>query len=689
MKQMNIKILISAILAFFAINLSAQYTNIPFEASAFPGKEEGVKEAIKNIKEGDKSLNISAPDYRTALSFYLKANNFNPNNAELNYKMGVCYFNTKKFTNATTHLEKALILNPRVALDLKFLLAKCYHFDYKFDEAIEMLVQFRQILDPQSVAQYEKAIEKEIVECKTGKDLVANPIRVVIENLGDKINSPYPDYSPVISADRSVIFYTSMRPSTTGGEIDEIRNQYFEDIYFSSKDNMGNWTTVQNPGKPLNSENHDAVVGLSPDGQQIYIFKGETNGDIYTSKLDGNVWSKPESLGKNINSPFHESSASFSYDFLTVYFVSDRIDGYGGHDIYKSKKDENGKWGFAENLGGDINTPYEETGIFAHPDGKTFYFSSKGHNTMGGFDIFKITFENGKWSAPINMGYPLNTTGDDVFFSVSADGKYGYYSTSAAGGLGSHDIYQISFLGKEKELVTNTEDNLIAYRNSGVKERVIEQKIDIEEVNLMILKGTIIDEYTKEPLFATIELTDLSTNKVVATFENNKSTGKYLVSLPGGKNYGITVNSDQCLFYSDNVDLTKNAGYNEVVKDIQLKKIAVGSSVVLKNIFFDSGKSTLKPESQKELENLMKMLNDIPTLKIEISGHTDNVGAAAMNKKLSQDRAKAVVDYVVSKGINADRLTFVGYGFDQPKASNETPEGRQENRRTEFKVLSR
>jgi outer membrane protein OmpA-like peptidoglycan-associated protein/tetratricopeptide (TPR) repeat protein len=673
---------------FLSVSL-ALGQNVAFEASAFAGKEDGLKVALKNIKNGDKQFKSSPPNYHKALEYYLKANNFNPNNAALNYKIGACYFHTRKYEKATVHLEKAKNLDEKAGFDLKFLLAKCYHLDYKLDEAIELLVQFRQTLDPQTITQYEKAIEKEINECKTAKELIKDPIRVVIDNMGKGINSKYPEYSPVVTADRSIVFFTSRRQTTTGGQIDESINQYFEDIYFTQKDSTGAWGSAINPGKPLNSENHDAVVGISPDGQQIYIFKGEDNGDIYTSRLDGEIWTKPESLGKNINSPYHEASASFSFDFLTVYFVSNRPDGYGGHDIYKSRKDEKGRWGPAENLGGDINTPFEEAAIFAHPDGKTFYFSSKGHNTMGGFDIFKITYKDGKWSAPQNMGYPLNTTGDDVFFSISADGKYGYYSSSKSGGEGGHDIYQITFLGKEKPLVTNTEDNLLAFRTTGVQEKVIEEKVDIQEVNMMILKGTITDEYTKEPLFATIELTDLSTNKVVATFENNKASGKYLLSLPAGKNYGITVNSDECLFYSDNIDLRESDGFNELVKDIQLKKISVGSSVVLKNIFFDSGKSTLKKESEAELATLLKMMNDVPTLKIEISGHTDNVGSATFNKKLSERRAKAVVDYLIGKGISNDRMTFVGYGFEKPKASNDTPEGRQENRRTEFKVLSR
>jgi outer membrane protein OmpA-like peptidoglycan-associated protein/tetratricopeptide (TPR) repeat protein len=674
----------------FSGGLSLFGQNVSFEKSNFPGKEKLFKEVMKIMKSADKLYSADYPDYKTALDLYLRANSFNPNNAELNFKIGKCYFERKNYQKATEYLEKAKSLDEHVDLELNFLLAKCYHIDYKFDKAIDLLIKFRQTLDPQTIKEYEKAIEKEINECKTGKKLVANPVRVYIKNLGPAVNTKYPDYSSVVNADNSILYFTSMRPSTTGGGIDEIRQQYFEDIYFTKKDSLGNWEKAKNPGKPLNSDNHDAVVGLSPDGQQIYIYKGETNGgDIFTSKLDGKVWTKPVSLGKNVNTAYHESSASFSFDFLTIYFVSNRPDGYGGHDIYRCKKDEKGRWGVAENLGGDINTPFEEASIFALPDGKTFYFSSKGHNTMGGYDIFKITYEDGKWSEPQNLGYPVNTTGDDVFFSISANGKYGYYSSRTKDGFGSLDIYEIAFLGKEKEVVTNNEDNLLAFRTEGVKEEVIEKKVEIQDVNLMILKGTITDEYTKEPLPATIELTDLTNNKIVATFENNKATGKYLVSLPAGKNYGITVNSENCLFYSDNVNLTDKQGYKEVVKDIQLKKIAVGSKVVLKNIFFDSGKATLKPESQKELENLINILNEVKTLKIEISGHTDNVGSAKFNKALSERRAKAVVDYLISKGISADRLTYKGYGFDQPIATNDTPEGRQQNRRTEFKVISR
>lgn len=685
---MTNKIFIAAFLLAFSItNLLAQ--NVEFEKANFPGKEAEFKEALKAYKEGVKLYESTPPSYNEALIQFSRANSFNPNNANLNYMIGRSFFMTKNYEKAKNYLEKAKSLNPKIAFDLNYLLGKIAHFNYDFDKAIALLTEFRQGLDPKLIHVYEKAISKEIEECKNGKLLMEKPTRVIINNIGKSINSKNPEYSPVVNADRSVIFFTSRRETTTGGLVDETNGQFFEDIYFSKKSTGGTWETPTNPGPPLNSNSHDAIVGLSPDGQQLYIYKDENGGDIYFSKLNGNIWEKPAKLSKEINSEYHESSASFSFDYLTIYFVSDKPGGYGEHDIYKSTKDASGRWTDPVNLGGDINTPYDEASIFALPDGKTFYFSSKGHNSMGGYDIFRITYENGKWSEPENIGYPVNTSGDDVFFTISASGKFGYYATKKDDGVGSLDIYEIIFLGEEKQVVDNTEDNLLAFRTEGVQERVIETAEKIEKINMTLLKGTITDKFTHEPLSAKIELVDLEKNQVIATLESNKASGKYLVTLPAGKNYGITVKAENCLFYSENVDLTNAAGYNETVKDIELMKIEVGSKVVLKNIFFDSGKSTLRPESEPELANLLKFMTEIPTLKIEISGHTDNVGSAAVNKKLSEARAKAVVDYMITKGVATDRMTYKGYGFDQPVASNDTAEGKQQNRRTEFKVLSR
>lgn len=682
-KYFLVLVLIITPLLFFGQSVS-------FEKNNFPNREQELKEAKKNLKEGEKLFTSEPKNYKQALDFFIPANLFNPNNSELNYKIGVCYFETRNYKDAKKYLEKARSLDSKVASDLLYYLAQCNHILYNFELAIDLYKDYKQQLSPEEIKSKESIIDKKIAECNTGIKLMQNPVRVFIDNLGPLVNSVYPDYSPIVNADESVLFFTSKRNTSTGGQTDPINGGFYEDIYYSEKIN-NKWTEAKNPGKPLNTEFHDAIIGLSADGQQLYTYNGDEGGDIYYSKLDGDNWLNPKKLDKQINSEYHENSASFSFDNMTIYFSSDRPNGYGGHDFYKCTKNAKGKWGEAVNLGSEINSAYDDAGIFAHPDGKTFYFSSKGHDGMGGYDIFKITYENGMWSQPVNLGFPINTTGDDFFFSINANGKHGFYaSAKPEGGYGHYDIYMVTFLGPEKTPIENSEDNLIAVKTKAVKEKTLESSVKIETVNLTIMKGMVGDEYTKEPLFATIELTDNTTNQIIATFETNKKTGKYLVSLPSGKNYNITVKSENCLFHSENIDIQKSdAEYNEILKDIYLKKIEVGSKVILKNIFFDVAKATLRDASKTELSNLLKLMNDIPTLKIEISGHTDNVGSAAYNKKLSEDRAKAVVDYLVNNGISKDRLTYAGYGFDQPIASNSTEEGKQQNRRTEFKVISR
>lgn len=317
------------------------------------------------------------------------------------------------------------------------------------------------------------------------------------------------------------------------------------------------------------------------------------------------------------------------------------------------------------------------------------YFSSQGLNTMGGYDIFKSTLVNGIWTDPVNLGYPINTPDDDVFFAISASGKHGYYSSFNASGYGEKDIYIITFLGDEKPMLLNNEDNLLASAAEPVKERVIAPPVAITTAQITILKGVITDEKTGQPLEAAIELVDNDKNEVIANFKSNSTTGKYLVSLPSGKNYGIAVKADGYLFHSENFTIPATASYQEITKDIALKKFDVGSKIVLKNIFFDFDKATLRKESTNELERLTKLLNDMPSLKIEISGHTDSKGNAAYNQTLSDARSKSVVDYLIAKGIAADRLTHKGYGLTQPIATNDTEEGRQLNRRTEFKIISK
>lgn len=664
--------------------------NVEFTKDNFKDNKDGLKEAKKNIENGDEFFKNGSLFYKLALDPYLAAFKFNPNNALLNYKIGKCYLYSNYKLKSIPYLEKALSLNPNVDPQIHYVLAKAYHLDMQWDKAIQEFKSFQQSLGKgDEFAQLKEDANKHIEECNTGKEMVQHPIRVLIDNVGPEINSQYPDYGPVISADESIMLFTSRRPNTTGGKIDAQINEPFEDIYVSTR-RAGKWTTAVNMGPPINTDDHDANSGLSADGQKFLIYIGKNNGDLYEAELKGSNWSKPEQMNKNINTDFHESSACYSPDGKSVYFVSDKPDGgLGDRDIYVSVKEKKDKWGKAVNLGNVINTKYGEEGCFLHPDGKTLYFSSQGHKTMGGYDIFKSVYENGKWSEPENLGYPINTPDDDVFFVVSASGKHGYYSSFSASGYGEKDIYVVTFLGPEKKMILNNEDNLLASLAAPIKETVIAPVVEVKNASLTILKGVITDALTTKPLEATIDIIDNQKNEVVATFTSNSASGKYLVSLPAGKNYGIAVKKEGYLFHSENFDIPATAAFQEVTKDIALKNVAVGTKIILKNIFFDFDKATLRPESTNELQRLIALLNEVPTMKIEISGHTDAKGAADYNQKLSQSRAKAVVDYLVKAGIAADRLTFAGYGKDQPIATNDTDEGRQLNRRTEFKIISK
>ncbi len=664
--------------------------NVDFNKENFKDNKDGLRDAKKNIDVGDALWEQGTIFYKQAIAPYLLANNFNPNNALLNFRIGACYLYSNTKIKSIPFLEKSLSLNPDADIQQHLMMGKAYHLDKQWDKAIEELKTFQnKVPVTKDTKELLEEVSKQIEECITGKELIKTPVRVFIDNVGNAINTEYSDYGPVISADESVMMFTSRRNTTTGGAMDQFTNEYMEDIYVSTKVN-GKWSPAQNIGPPINTKRHDATMGLSADGQILYVYVDDKgDGNIYECNLLGTTWSKPEKLNKNVNTDFHESSASLSADGRILYFVSNRTDGFGDRDIWMSQKDANGKWGKPSNLGPTINTHYGEEGVFIHPDGKTLYFSSQGHKTMGGYDIFKSVFENGKWSEPVNLGYPVNTPDDDVFFVMAANGKHGYYSSIKTDGLGEKDIYMITFLGSEKPMVLNNEDNLLGSAAAPVKENVIAPALAIKEAQLTILKGIITDEKTKLPLDATVELVDNAKNEVIASFVSNSSTGKYLVSLPAGKNYGIAVKKDGYLFHSENFDIPASAAFQEVTKDVALKSLAVGNKIVLNNIFFDFDKSTLRPESTNELERLVKLLNDNGTLKIEISGHTDSKGAAEYNKTLSQSRAKAVVDYLVKAGIKADRLTFMGYGKEQPIATNDTDEGRQQNRRTEFKVMSK
>jgi len=690
------KLLLFVISLAMTISVVAQ-KDIPFDKDYFSAEQKtALKAAIKQIKEGDKLFEDKIPLYSQAIEYYLKANDFNPNNALLNYKIGKCYLHTIQKPKSKKYLEMARLLNPKVRPDLIYLLARSYHLNLQLEEAISTFEEYRGSLSPKELTEQGDIIDRKIEECYVAMKMVAQPVRIFVDNLGKGVNSKYPEYGPYINADEDVIMFTSTRPNTTGGKIDERDLKYFEDIYISKK--KGNiWTEAVNPGKPLNTNSHDAIVGVSTDGKHALIYKGEDNsGDIFECRIDeeGN-WKSPKRLPKEINTKYHESSASFSPDMKHLYFVSDKPGGFGKKDIYItsiSLKGSKEKLDFEEalNLGAVINTPYDEEGVFIDVTGNTLYFSSKGHNTMGGYDIFKTTFKNGKWTKPVNLGYPINTADDDIFFSFSRDGRHAYYSSFDSDGYGDRDIYMITLLGPEKEHMFIEDNDLLAFQTISLKEDLMLDKVDIKENQLTIVKGRVLDALTLTPLGGVpVSIYDNALGRVISSFESGSSTGKYMVSLPSGKNYGFSANAKDYLFYSENLIIPPTTSVQEIEMDILLNKVEVGSKIILKNIFFDFDKTTLRTTSTAELNRLIKMLNDFPTMKIEISGHTDNVGSDAYNKTLSLGRAKAVADFLIDHGIDKERVSYAGYGESQPIESNGTEEGRQMNRRTEFKVLSK
>ncbi|HLG03862.1 MAG TPA: OmpA family protein, partial [Bacteroidia bacterium] len=628
--------------------------------------------------------------FKMAMDEYIQANAFNPNSAVLNYRMAVCYFNIpNQKTMGLLYIEKAVKINPSVDPEVQFYFGRLNHLSAQWDKAITAYRSYNQSLQNDPAKNREKIddMARKIQECVNGKEMEKNPQRVFIDNVGAAVNTEDPEYIPLIIADESVLMFTSRRETSTGGKKDPSQ-QYYEDIYMSTMVN-GRWGIPVNLGKPINGDDHDATSGLSPDGQTLFIYRHTNNGDIYESDLKGTKWSDPEKLGKNINSSGHESSASLSFDGKKLFFVSDREGGHGHRDIWYSTKDAKSRWGPSVNLGQPINTKYGEEGVFMHQDGKTIYFSSQGHTTMGGYDIFKSEFKDGKWGAPVNLGWPINGPDDDVFFVISADGKHGYYASNKMEGYGEKDIYKITFLGAEKPLALSNEDNLLSGNARPVKSVEAAKTVEIKTAQVTLLKGTVTDKLSKMPVGASIELVDNTMRMTIATFTANSSTGKFLVSLPSGKNYGIAVKADGYLFHSENFDIPASENYQEITKDIELGKIDVGSTIVLRNVFFDYNKSTLKPESFTELDRLVKVMVDNPTIRIELSGHTDATGTDEHNQKLSEDRAKSCTDYLISKGIGADRLQYAGYGESKPIDSNDTEKGRAVNRRTEFKILSR
>ncbi len=608
--------------------------------------------------------------YDKALPLLLELDALDQGNANVNFRIGECYLHSLTHkADAVTYLQDAILATTetyneesakerKAPQDAYYQLGRAYHFAYKFDEAIEALQHYKTLLKGKTEAEKQMLldVDKEIEYCENGKSIMKRPQqKMEIINL-KAINSPYDEYAPLITADEATIIFTSRREGSTGGKTTE-EGKYYEDVYTSEKVN-GEWNEPVSIGTNINTVEHDASIALSVDGQTLLTYKDDLgDGNIYISKLIGDIWTAPVKMGTTINSKAWEPSASISADGQTLYFVSDRSGGFGGRDIYRVKKLPNGEWSRAENLGSEVNTSNDEDAPYIHPDGVTLFFSSQGHKSMGGFDIFVTNInEEGNWTEAYNIGAPINTTGDDVFYVPSADGKRAYYSSFKADGVGGQDLYLIKYP-------------------------------DAKEIPLTVIKGTFKDADGSVPDDATITVTDITTSEIQGIYKPNSKTGKFLFILEPGKNYSVTYEANDRLFKSENLNIPQGSSYREISNPITLAPIKVGAKVTLNNIFYDFDKASLRSESQSELDKLYELMVNNSKMVIEIASHTDAKGTDEYNLKLSQERSKSVVAYLVSKKIEPARLVAKGYGESKPIADNNTEEGMQLNRRTELTIL--
>lgn len=616
---------------------------------------------VVTFKNADKKAANYATEARIAMMQgqplkaieYLKmALEVEPNFIDVISTLGSFYYEyNKDISKAEENFKKVIELDPKYDFNVYIKLAQIKLSQQNYEEAKNYANIVIDSKDETATDRLKKECQLIIANCDFSKDAMSHPVPFNPINMGDGVNSTQDEYFAALTADNKYIYLTRSSKGTNG-----------EDIWYSIQNNKV-WSKSAPVSSNINSsDNNEGAHTISPNGKYLIytgcnLPDGLGSCDLYMAKRSGDDWEIPRNLGPSINSRGWESQPSISGDGKDLYFLR-RVGNQT--DIFVSHLDE--KIGFtpAVSVGNIINTDGLEERPFIHPDNQTLYFSSDGHPGLGGLDMYVSKRKaDGTWSTPENLGYPINTSNRESGLFVSSDGKTAYFSSDRKGGIGGEDIYYF-------DLPEAARPAQVTY-----------------------VKGIITDADTKMPLQANIQLFDIETGTKVMSMSSDAKNGSFLVTLPVGKDYMYNVSKDGYLFYSENFSL-KNYTSNEPFQlNIALNKIKEGISIVLKNIFFETAKATLKDESKTELNKLVELLTKNTTIKIEIGGHTDNVGADAENLKLSEARALAVKNYLIANGISADRLSSKGYGETMPIADNSTEAGRANNRRTEFKVIAK
>ena len=626
-------------LIIFALLLPKSYCQIPLSSTnkkAISAYEKGL-EALKN-----RNLEMAFSEFEEAIE---KDKLF----AEPYFQLGRLYEQNRQFGNAILNYEKAVNAQEKTAVtEMAAQQAGQLHLkkgEYKL--ALAFLEKGLPSVAPSKKKRYISRIES----CKFALDEINKPLIINPLELPKSVNKFDSQYFPTLTADRETLIFTG--------------NQDSEENLYQTTFKDSTWSIPTSISDKINTKENEGTATISADGRTLVFTscggrKSFGSCDLYISYKQGDSWTSPQNLGININSPEWDSQPSLSADGRTLYFVSDRKGSLGQRDIWVSKLDSINAWGKATNLGTPVNTPEDDLSPFIHANGRTLFFSSEGHVGMGGLDLYFTENQGDKWKEPENLGYPLNTFEDQVALFITADGKKAYYS-----------------------LERSQDDK---YRRAKIVAIDVPQGLQAKFKATSFLKGTVYDAQTKQKLQADIELIALKNNEILGKTSSDTQTGTYTSVLTGGGTYGVFVSKKGYFFKSLNFDFTDKIGSDKIL-DIALEPIKKEAKEILNNIFFDSAKWDLKPESTVELDKLVALLKANPTSPLEISGHTDDVGKDTDNLILSQKRAKSVLDYLVVKGVNPLKIKSEGYGKTRPFLPNNSEENRRLNRRIEVKFL--
>ncbi len=767
--------------------------------------------------------------YDEALKYYLRLYEYGSNDKALNYKIGVCYLGSSNKKAALKYLQES---SPEIAIDYYLLLGKAYQYNFKYSEAREAYEKFFELQNNWSRKKKLNHLMQLKRECLFGQTALKDSTPVFIYNMGPIMNTYYDDYNAYMLPDDSVFLYTTRRPKKEPRKRTS-RFKFNEKILYSD----GGYYDLPEETyllKNLKRSKHNALAGYNYKEDKLYYYRGKkNNGDIYSAEFKKGKAKKQRNIHGKVNHiAYKETSFSVS-DNGVGYFVSDRRGGEGGKDIWQCKKVGNNRYGRLKNMGNVINTPFDEECVYITPDGNTLYFSSNGHEGMGGFDVFKSEkLENGTWTNPVNLGYPINSPADELFYHPTQNPDIALYAAVRADGYGGLDIYKIvkdnripfTLFGFATDNTTgeklnaaisvfNSGDSLIATTNVDslsynylipfddkgdfyavvnvdgyqslkqviecptVRNDSLEMDFALQKLKFpFTVSGNVRDLETFHPLAAVVSCYDADMDSLLARQVTNPENGKFSMTLADRYNVRLEIAADDYYSVTDKFNATDITGdsykkmynlesskvyynlngkvscedgdvstgvsiffyhpgetspffaaktdstasysaqleekgpfdieiraegyffYNDTVQfaeadslhktvNFELKKMKQGAKIVVENILFNSGKSTLKSSSYVELDKLADLLMENKDVRLEVSGHTDNVGSSAINKKISKARALAVRNYLVTKGVEEERLEYEGYGFDQPIADNGTPEGRAQNRRVEVKVI--